>query len=49
MDQTDIGHFERVEPAKAELARKVSPSHDRAVALYRECYQEEARHALLSA
>ena len=44
------GHFERVEPAKAELGPEGVAVHDRAVALYRDCYlEEEARHARLSA
>ena len=43
------GHFERVEPAKAELDPEGVAVHDRAVALYRDCYLEaEARHARLS-
>jgi len=42
-------HFERVEPAKAELDSEGVAVHDRAVALYRDCYlEEEVRHALLS-
>jgi Phytanoyl-CoA dioxygenase (PhyH) len=45
-----FGHFERVEMAKAELDPEGVADHDRAVALYRDCYlEEEARHALLSA
>jgi hypothetical protein len=45
-----FGHFERVEPPKAELDREGVAVHGRAVALYRDCYlEEEARHALLSA
>jgi hypothetical protein len=44
------GHFERVEPPKAELDSKSVAAHDRAVALYRQSYEEEeARHARLSA
>jgi hypothetical protein len=44
------GHFERVEPAKAELDPESVAVHDRAVALYRDLYiEEEARHARLSA
>jgi non-heme Fe2+,alpha-ketoglutarate-dependent halogenase len=45
-----FGHFERVEPAKAELEPEGVAVHERAVALYRDCYlEEEARHARLSA
>ena len=45
-----FGHFELVEMAKAELDPEGVAVHDRAVALYRDCYlEEEARHALLSA
>jgi ectoine hydroxylase-related dioxygenase (phytanoyl-CoA dioxygenase family) len=44
------GHFERVEPAKAELDAEAVAVHERAVALYRDLYiEEEARHARLSA
>jgi hypothetical protein len=44
------GHFERVEPAQAELAPEAVAVHERAVALYRDLYvEEEARHARLSA
>jgi hypothetical protein len=44
------GHFERVEPATAELDANGLAAHERAVALYRDCYlEEEARHARLSA
>jgi ectoine hydroxylase-related dioxygenase (phytanoyl-CoA dioxygenase family) len=44
-----FGHFERVEPPKAELDPEGVAVHDRATALYRDCYlEEEARHALLS-
>jgi non-heme Fe2+,alpha-ketoglutarate-dependent halogenase len=44
------GHFELVEPATTELAPEAVAIHDRAVALYRDCYlEEEARHARLSA
>ena len=43
-------HFERVEPAKAELDPEGVAVHDWAVALHRDCYREaEAQHALLSA
>lgn len=45
-----FGHFELIEPAKAELDRADIVVHDWAVARYRDCYlEEEARHALLSA
>ena len=41
-----FGHFERVEPPKAELDPEGMAVHDKAVALYRDCYlEEEARHA----
>lgn len=44
------GHFERVEPPKAELDSNGVAVHDRAVALYRQGYEEEeARHARLPA
>jgi len=44
------GHFELVQPAQAELDAAGVAAHDRAVALYRDCYlEEEARHARLSA
>jgi ectoine hydroxylase-related dioxygenase (phytanoyl-CoA dioxygenase family) len=44
-----FGHFERVEPPTAELDAESVARHDRAVALYRDCYlEEEARHARLS-
>jgi hypothetical protein len=44
-----FGHFELVEMAKAELDPEGVAVHDRAVALYRDCYlEEEARHALLT-
>jgi hypothetical protein len=44
------GHFELVEPAKAELDAEDLVTHARAVALYRDLYlEEEARHALLPA
>ena len=44
------GHFELVEPAEAELDPAGVDVHDRAVALYRDCYlEEEARHVRLSA
>ena len=44
------GHFERVEAPKAELDAKAVAVHDRAVSLYRQCYEEEeARHAGLFA
>ena len=44
------GHFELVQPAQAELDPAAVAVHDRAVALYRDCYlEEEARHARLSA
>jgi ectoine hydroxylase-related dioxygenase (phytanoyl-CoA dioxygenase family) len=44
------GHFERVEPAKAELDAEAVAVHERAVVLYRDLYiEEEARHARLSA
>ena len=44
-----FGHFELVEPPKAELDPEGVAVHDKAVALYRDCYlEEEARHALLS-
>jgi hypothetical protein len=43
-------HFERVEAAESELDAKGLAAHERAVALYRDCYlEEEARHARLSA
>jgi hypothetical protein len=39
-------HFERVEPPKAELDAQAVATHERATALYRDCYlEEEARHA----
>jgi ectoine hydroxylase-related dioxygenase (phytanoyl-CoA dioxygenase family) len=39
-------HFERVEAPKAELDAEAVAVHDRAVGLYRQCYEEEeARHA----
>jgi non-haem Fe2+, alpha-ketoglutarate-dependent halogenase len=45
-----FGHFELIEPAKAELDREGVAVHDWAVARYRDCYlEEEARHARLSA
>jgi non-heme Fe2+,alpha-ketoglutarate-dependent halogenase len=45
-----FGHFELVEMATAELDPEGVAVHDRAVALYRDCYLEaEAGHALLSA
>lgn len=44
------GHFEIVEPAKAELDPEGLAVHERAVGLYRDLYmEEEARHALLPA
>lgn len=44
------GHFELVEPAKAELDPEGLAAHERAVGLYRDLYiEEEARHALLPA
>ena len=44
------GHFEPVDAATAELDAKGLATHERAVALYRDCYlEEEARHARLSA
>jgi non-haem Fe2+, alpha-ketoglutarate-dependent halogenase len=44
------GHFELVEPAKAELDPEGLAVHERAVGLYRDLYiEEEARHALLPA
>jgi hypothetical protein len=44
-----FGHFELVEPAKAELDPESVAIHDRACALYRDCYlEEESRHARLS-
>jgi non-haem Fe2+, alpha-ketoglutarate-dependent halogenase len=44
------GHFELVDPAKAELDPEGLAVHKRAVGLYRDLYiEEEARHALLSA
>ncbi|MGH7043032.1 MAG: phytanoyl-CoA dioxygenase family protein [Acetobacteraceae bacterium] len=43
-----FGHFERVEPARAELDPDGVAVHDRAVGLYRDCYLEAERlHALL--
>ena len=45
-----FGHFDLVEPAKAELNPEGIAVHDRAVALYRNGYLEaEARHARLYA
>jgi hypothetical protein len=45
-----FGHFKLVEMATAELDPEGVAVHDRAVALYRDCYLEaEAGHALLSA
>jgi hypothetical protein len=45
-----FGHFDWVGPAKAELDPEDLAIHDKAVALYRDCYlEEEARHAHLSA
>ena len=35
------GHFELVQPAQAELDPAAVAVHDRAVALYRDCYLEE--------
>lgn len=44
------GHFERVEPPKAELDGEGLATHEWAVGLYRDAYlEEEARHALLPA
>jgi non-haem Fe2+, alpha-ketoglutarate-dependent halogenase len=43
-------HFEPVEAPKAELDAEAVAVHDRAVGLYRQCYEEEeARHARLFA
>jgi non-haem Fe2+, alpha-ketoglutarate-dependent halogenase len=43
-------HFEPVEAPKAELEAEAVAVHDRAVGLYRQCYEEEeARHARLFA
>ena len=45
-----LRHFERVEAPKAELDAEAVAVHDRAVGLYRQCYEEEeARHARLFA
>lgn len=44
------GHFEIVEPPKAELDAEAIATHERAMALYRDAYlEEEARHSRLSA
>lgn len=44
------GHFELVEPARAELDAQGIATHARAVGLYRDLYiEEEARHAALAA